>query len=177
MRSNNFRDSSDSSETDRAPHALPSEKMIHSSGAWAKNFWPFSFTGERKSTGLAFFVHSSGPSGLFRSQFCPFLSILTHVLQHASSIPHGERGNIEFAFKHGLPRLLRGLRWGTTSPERVVDPSLECRERNAPLLLLVHSSDWHWGPTRTVVRRSRRSFGADTWDLSQSFGASPSGRQ
>ena len=52
----------------------------------------------------------------------------------------------------------------------VVDPSLECRERNAPLLLLVHSSDWHWGPTRTVVRRSRRSFGADV-----SLRASPSG--
>ena len=42
----------------------------------------------------------------------------------------------------------------------VVDPPLECRERNAPLLLLAHSSDWHWGPTRTVVRRSKQSFGA-----------------
>ena len=66
----------------------------------------------------------------------------------------------------------------------VVDPSLECRERNAPLLLLVHSSDWHWGPTRTVVRRSTlqgpvlrgrhlgpgRSSGADV-----SLRASPSG--
>ena len=44
-----------------------------------------------------------------------------------------KKHKLELAFKPGSPRPLRGLRWGVTPPERVVDPPLGCRERKAPL--------------------------------------------